>query len=744
MPLPAQDLDALRELFLDPVNPVAILDAQLKVLSANAPAAARLSLHSGADLQHLQTTAGTRMLAWLKLASRAVSEGKRQPIAPALAIDREHKAQLTLYPLDAASSDGACWLLHADVRPSGTAHEGGTEAQLRQQVQQLQQERDLAYQQLDALMDTMGVGLATFQQDAGWLQPRQSKRAAGPARQGVASLQGIHRNMVETDSLPEYERLQKALKSGEKIEIRYAVRHPEWGRRWLLTRIEPGQLKSGQRTTSVITLDITVEQLAQARSEQLLRDRDLQTERERTVLDSVLVGIVTVGRHGIEWMNRSACRMFGNDLAAFSGRPISMVATPEPDHPFRQARYLDELAQGQAQTFECRVKALDGREFWVAGNAVVTDKAEHGRQLTYALLDIDRRRQAEAQTQRIQASLQRIIEVAPLAISLFDARTLHVETINQVAAALAGRTEAELLGASPEDLFGAETGPAIRMDMAAALRANSVTHREYRWHQGGQDRVWDARYLPLNPVDPAVPASEPERLLLVATDVTERRAADAARLEAVIAQRELLVREVHHRIKNNLQGVAGLMQQIAARRPEVSEVINEAIGQVQAIAQVYGLQVGSQGPMRVVNVVTAIAGSVRRMFGHPIQTSLEGRMAEQAQAWILPEAEAIPIALTLNELLTNAVKHSPKDETGGDVRCAMVCEPEHVLLRIVNQGRLPTDFQLAQVPGGVSGLGLVRALLPRRSAELQLEQHGSCVVCTLKLTPPGVSLQNAP
>lgn len=743
MSAPVQDIKALRELFLDPVNPVVILDAQLRVLNVNVPAAARLALHRGADLQHLRTTAGTRVLDWLKLASQAAAQGKRRPIAPALAVDREHKAQLTLYSLDAASADGASWLLHADVLPLAAGHENSTEAELRQQVQRLQQERDLAYQQLDALMDTAGAGLATFQQDAGWLQPRPGKRSSHGANKGVASLQGVSRHMVEPSSMPAYERLQQALRSGEKTEVRYAVKHPELGRRWLLTRVEPGQLKTGQRTTSVVTVDITVEQLAQARAEQLLRDRDLQTERERAVLDSVLVGIVTVGRHGIEWMNRSARRMFGGDLAEFSQQPISIVATPEPDHPFRQTHYLDDLAEGQAQTFECRVKALDGREFWVAGNAVVTGLAEHGRQLTYALLDIDRRRHAEAQTQQAQASLQRIIEAAPLAISLFDASTLRVEKINQLAAALAGRPEGALLGASPEELFGSESGVAVRRDMEAALRVKTVTQREYRWQQDGEVHVWDARYLPLNASDPITRHNESGQLLLVATDVTEQRAAEAARLEAAIAQRELLVREVHHRIKNNLQGVAGLLQQIAARRPEVSEVISEAIGQVQAIAQVYGLQVGSQGPMRITEVVSAIAGSVQRMFGRPIETSVEGGMAEHAKDWILPEAESIPIALTLNELLTNAIKHSPQTPSPVTVECALVCESSRVVLRIVNAGTLPGDFQLAQVPGGVSGLGLVRALLPRRNAALQLKQQGTQVVCTVELASPVVVLKHS-
>ena len=46
---------------------------------------------------------------------------------------------------------------------------------------------------------------------------------------------------------------------------------------------------------------------------------------------------------------------------------------------------------------------------------------------------------------------------------------------------------------------------------------------------------------------------------------------------------------------------------------------------------------------------------------------------------------------------------------------------------------------LAGVPGSVSGLGLVRALLPRRSAKLNLEQQGLVVCCTMELQPPSIT-----
>jgi two-component sensor histidine kinase len=195
----------------------------------------------------------------------------------------------------------------------------------------------------------------------------------------------------------------------------------------------------------------------------------------------------------------------------------------------------------------------------------------------------------------------------------------------------------------------------------------------------------------------------------------------------------MLVKEVHHRIKNNLQGVAGLLQQTALRRPEVATLISEVVGQVQAIAQVHGLQVGVTGPLRIRPLLEAVTGSVQRTFGRPIEIEVRGAPAHR---FALPEAESIPIALTINELLTNAIKHS----VGGPVTCRLECHDDEVAIRIANPGRLPDGFSLAQVPPGVSGLGLVRALLPRRSAALTLVQDGDRVRAEVVLHLPSFAL----
>ena len=59
---------------------------------------------------------------------------------------------------------------------------------------------------------------------------------------------------------------------------------------------------------------------------------------------------------------------------------------------------------------------------------------------------------------------------------------------------------------------------------------------------------------------------------------------------------------------------------------------------------------------------------------------------------------------------------------------------------MANAGRLPPGFGLAQVPSGVSGLGLVRALLPRRGATLTLVEDGPDVVARVTLVPPALSV----
>jgi PAS domain S-box-containing protein len=522
-------------------------------------------------------------------------------------------------------------------------------------------------------------------------------------------------------------RISEALREHGRFSGERRLKRRDGSLAWVQVAVRPVAEGQGDQAVQagVICSFVDIDERHQARE-----TLALQAERTRAVLDSVLVGIVTVSARGIEWMNRSARRMFGGELPNFLGEPISTVATPEPEHPLRRTDWHERLQEGQAETFECRLRGRDGREFWVVGNAVLTaaeDSAE--QEVTFALLDIDGRRQAEVNIAQAQASLQRVIETAPLAIALFDARSLRVQQLNQTASVFFGQDLHAAVGQRVDELCAADKAVALNGWLQAVAESHSTTQHEWvdAALAGGAaaSRVWDCRIAPLGS----------NELLLVATDVSAQRVAERARLQAAIDQREVLVREVHHRIKNNLQGVAGLLQQNAARRPEVAAVLSEAVGQVQAIAQVYGLQVGATGPLEVAGLLRAIALSVQRTFGRNIQVQVDGDVPH-----LLPEAEAIPVALTLNELFTNAIKHGSVFEPATHVRCRLSVLGETLVIRISSRASLPAGFDLAQARSGVSGLGLVRALLPRRSATLSLQQDGGDVVATVELRAPSIRL----
>jgi len=698
-------------------------------------------------------------------------------------------------------------------------------------------ERDLAQLEIGALMDTAGIGVATYEASRGWTQSRASSTGK-PASGLQPALQSIRRDQVEPTSLPEFERLQRALRQGERAQVRYEVRVPELGRRWLLTRVEPGELAGGRAALSVVTLDITDQEESHRRSEQLLRElsaildgtsagmaylrgerlvrcnarfesmlgllpglasgatlgellkahesalqvarralhedgrfeaelrvaehwyslsvrrtaadgepeavavltevtrlKAQQAELEALVRERELmfnlsgVGISYVQDGRIVRANVALTQLAGRGADELNGLPLAELF--EDNQAYLQLWSVEDAQLRREGIWhgERRLKRLDGSLLWVQVTKRRVDIQDAQAGLICSYVDIDERRQAEMRIAQARSSLQRIIDTAPLAIALFDASSGQVLRLNAMAGQFFDQPVAALLGHAPEAWASADEAAALRADLQVALAGTEVLHREQQ-RPGRADeavpRTWDVRIVSIGSAD------EPQ-LLLVASDVTEQRMAEQARFDAAVSQREMLVKEVHHRIKNNLQGVAGLLQQTAMRRPEVATLISEVVGQVQAIAQVHGLQVGATGPLRIRPLLEAITGSVQRTFGRPIEIEVQGGPSHR---FALPEAESIPIALTINELLTNAIKHSQ----GGVVTCRLHCEEAAVSIAITSAGRLREGFSLAQVPPGVSGLGLVRALLPRRSASLSLQQDGELVRAEVRLLPPSFNV----
>ncbi|QIL43199.1 PAS domain-containing protein [Acidovorax sp. HDW3] len=291
---------------------------------------------------------------------------------------------------------------------------------------------------------------------------------------------------------------------------------------------------------------------------------------------------------------------------------------------------------------------------------------------------------------------------------------------NQAFQTLSGHDCTQVVGQMPHFLLA--HGSAEPLPWAALQRQE--------WHRrrsGERYPVWFTRTPVLGG------RGQVTHYVLTMTDLSDWRAQRAQRRQRELQLRSALVREVHHRIKNNLQGISGMLQTLALRYPALREPLTEATGQVQSIAVLHGLQGrGHAEQVQLCELLRDVAQGVGALWGLPLAFDLD----DCCHTCTLLSSEAVPLALIVHELLVNAIKHGGQQAQDVSMALAPGAQPGHMLITISNPGQWPAQGpQPAQV-----GLELVAALMPRHGAALQLRQEGARALAELQLQPPVLQL----
>ncbi len=231
----------------------------------------------------------------------------------------------------------------------------------------------------------------------------------------------------------------------------------------------------------------------------------------------------------------------------------------------------------------------------------------------------------------------------------------------------------------------------------------------------------------------AIPLIENDRLkgaVSIISDVTEVRAR-----EQQLKIKEATIREIHHRVKNNLQTIASLLR-LQSRRmssPEAKEAILESVGRISSIAVVH--EILSQSSKSLIDfreIVENITSMLKSSFASPdkqIEIEIEGYSGDVASP------VATSLALVLTELVQNALEHAFMGRRKGRIKIELQREEMRLLMKVVDDG-----IGLPEEPGSFCqhhlGLQIVQTLVKDElsgSWTMEGSSHGTTVTVEVPL-----------
>jgi two-component sensor histidine kinase len=159
-----------------------------------------------------------------------------------------------------------------------------------------------------------------------------------------------------------------------------------------------------------------------------------------------------------------------------------------------------------------------------------------------------------------------------------------------------------------------------------------------------------------------------------------------ARYEQQINKNEVLIKEIHHRVKNNLQIISSLLrlQSAESKSEVVHEHFDEAIGRIKSMALIHEKMYQKDDLSRIdlegyfVSLADEIVGSIQSDTN--IEVIVNSELAD------IDVESIVPISLIFNELITNSVKHGFKDKGSGTIRITVQVKDEEVKMSYADDG----------------------------------------------------------
>ncbi|ABS56045.1 signal transduction histidine kinase [Methanoregula boonei 6A8] len=434
----------------------------------------------------------------------------------------------------------------------------------------------------------------------------------------------------------------------------------------------------------------------------------------RAALDSTGDGILVVDNaRTITGYNKKFCAIWGipepvlDDCAREAIALVSMARQVVDAKEF--TGHLNDLYNHPGRESYDTVKLKDGRIFeryslpQKIGDTIV------GRVWSYR--DITERRQAEIALQESLEKFRVIATSTPDHILVQDKNLRYTQVINPQP----GLTGQDMIGKTDYEILSREEADTLTTIKKQVLETGSAVSSEmHLTNARGEKNYFSGAYVPTRNE-----AGEVDGLIGYFRNVTEKKQANE-KILAALAEKEVLIREIHHRVKNNLQIVTGLldMTRTRAQDPETTGILTDMMLKIKTMARIH-TRLYESNQSGQVSMDGQIRDMVTDLSGIYLPSSPGIRCEVDAEEFSLPVDLAIPCALVINEILSNSFKHAFRERTHGTIRVLAHRTGEQVHISIRDDGTgIPEQVDPERTAS--LGLKLIRNLVNQLQGTLTI------------------------
>jgi PAS domain S-box-containing protein len=487
----------------------------------------------------------------------------------------------------------------------------------------------------------------------------------------------------------------------------YRIIRPDGTIRWILTYAFPVRNPLGKVYRIVGTSkDITQEK----HTWEALRESE---ERYRLLADNVTDLISRHDTSGVYLYASPASKtLLGYAPQELIGQDGYALMHPDDARRIRKTDAGTHFLSSATESY--RIRKPDGSYVWFETTAKTTRDAS-GRVVDIIAVsrDISDRKWAEGVLRRYEFIANSSREF----MTLIN-RSYIYEAANDAYCRAHHRERSRIVGSTVADVWGEETFHTIIKGYLDECFSGKDVHYE-SWFEFGEEgsRFFDVNYYPYQNE-----TGEVTHCVVVSHDITKRKTAEDL-LHASLKEKEVLIKEIHHRVKNNLQVISSLLnlQSNSIDNKETRELVRESQNRVRSMALIHERLYQSENLARI-NLGEYLRNLTRDLFRSYGVGGITLKL--EAEEIPLDVDSAIPCGLIVNELVSNALKYAfPGGKSGEvEVKFAELGRDKYVLSVSDNGTGLPPGFDIKTVKS--LGLQLLNMLVRQLHGTLDVVSDG--------------------